>query len=76
MFFSSQSLSIDGLITDSTEEENYVRKMMLKASKTKVFLCDSEKFSKTSKKLKKKAKCPQKSEVWKYLSYQQKRTKN
>lgn len=44
LFFSSQSLDVNGNISDSTEEENYVRKMMLKASKTTVFLCDSEKF--------------------------------
>ena len=46
MFFSSQSLDRDGLISDSTEEENYVRQMMLTRAKTKVFLCDSTKFEK------------------------------
>lgn len=45
LFFSSQSLDANGNISDSTEEENYVRKMMLKASKTAVFLCDCEKFN-------------------------------
>ncbi len=48
LFFSSQSLDANGNISDSTEEENYVRKMMLKVAKTRVFLCDSEKFGKTS----------------------------
>jgi len=48
VFFSSQALDINGTISDSTEEENYVRKIMLKQSKKKVFLCDSEKFSKSS----------------------------
>lgn len=48
LFFSSQSLSINGDISDSTEEENYVRRLMLKASKKSVFLCDNEKFNKTS----------------------------
>lgn len=48
LFFSSQSLDINGNISDSTEEENLVRKMMLKASKTTVFLCDCEKFNATS----------------------------
>lgn len=48
LFFSSQSLDVNGGISDSTEAENYVRKMMLKASKTTVFLCDFEKFNATS----------------------------
>lgn len=48
VFFSSQSISKDGIISDSTEEENYVRKLMLRCAKTKVFLCDSSKFDKTS----------------------------
>jgi len=48
LFFSSQSLSKDGIISDSTEEENYVRKLMLSRAKTKVFLCDSSKFGSTS----------------------------
>ena len=45
MFFSSQSLSIDGMITDSTEEESYVRSVMLKRAEKTVFLCDSTKFN-------------------------------
>ena len=45
MFFSSQSLSTDGLITDSTEEENYVRSVMLERADKTVFLCDSTKFN-------------------------------
>ena len=48
LFFSSQSLNINGDISDSTEEENYVRALMLEASKKTVFLCDNEKFNKTS----------------------------
>lgn len=48
LFFSSQSLDVNGNISDSTEEENYVRKMMLKAAKTTVFLCDSQKFNTTA----------------------------
>lgn len=44
VFFSSQSLSEDGVISDSTEEENYTRKLMLKSSRIKVFLCDHSKF--------------------------------
>ena len=45
MFFSSQSLSVDGTISDSTEEENYVRSIMLKRAEKTVFLCDSTKFN-------------------------------
>lgn len=45
MFFSSQSLSTDGMITDSTEEENYVRSVMLERANKTVFLCDSTKFN-------------------------------
>ena len=45
MFFSSQSLSTDGVITDSTEEENYVRSVMLERAEKTVFLCDSTKFN-------------------------------
>ena len=45
MFFSSQSLSMDGMITDSTEEENYVRRVMLERANKTVFLCDSSKFN-------------------------------
>lgn len=48
LFFSSQSLDANGNISDSTEAENYVRKMMLKASKTTVFLCDFQKFNTTA----------------------------
>ena len=48
MFFSSQSLSIDGVITDSTEEENYVRSVMLERTDKSVFLCDSTKFNRKS----------------------------
>ena len=45
MFFSSQSLSMDGMITESTEEENYVRSVMLERADKTVFLCDSTKFN-------------------------------
>ena len=45
MFFSSQSLSVDGMISDSTEEENYVRSVMLERANKTVFLCDSTKFN-------------------------------
>ena len=48
VFFSSQAIDVNGVISDFTEEENYVRKMMLNQSKKRVFLCDSEKFGKDS----------------------------
>lgn len=44
LFFSSQSLDSSGIISDSTEEENYARRIMLKNSGKKFFLCDSSKF--------------------------------
>jgi len=43
-FFSSRGLSQDGIISDPTPEENYIRKLMLENAKTSVFLCNSEKF--------------------------------
>ncbi len=48
LFFSSQSVDICGNISDSTEEENYMRRLMIKAAKKSVFLCDHEKFNRTS----------------------------
>lgn len=48
LFFSSQSLDCQGNITDSTEEENFARILMLQSTKTSVFLCDSEKFNTSS----------------------------
>ncbi len=45
MFFSSFALSNEGIISDSTAEENAIRKQMLKQSDCRVFLCDSTKFS-------------------------------
>lgn len=48
LFFSSQYVDEDGIISDSTEEENYARYLMLKSAKKTVFLCDSEKFGKSA----------------------------
>ena len=48
LFFSSCSLNADGIISDPTEEENYLRSVMLKSATKKVFLCDSEKFGTNS----------------------------
>ena len=44
MFFSSQGISKDGLISDVDERENSLRAKMIKNSKQKVFLCDYSKF--------------------------------
>lgn len=44
-FFSSQALNKFGEITDATEEENFVRQVMLQHAEKKVFLCDSTKFN-------------------------------
>ena len=44
LFFSSQSLDREGNISDPIAEENYIRTIMIKRAKKKVFLCDSEKF--------------------------------
>ena len=44
LFFSSQSLDDEGIISDSTEEENYLRSLMIQSAKKAVFLCDSAKF--------------------------------
>ena len=46
VFFSSQGISKNGDITDSSIEETSLRKIMLENSKEKFFLCDSLKFDK------------------------------
>lgn len=43
-FFSTKSLSADGVITDCNREEISVRNAMLRNAGKKIFLCDSEKF--------------------------------
>ena len=43
-FFSARSLSSDGIISDYTEEEVFVRNSMLQNSQVRVFLCNSDKF--------------------------------
>ncbi len=48
MFFSSFALSDNGLITDSSVEENAIRKQMMSQSDRHVFLCDSSKFHRTA----------------------------
>lgn len=44
LFFSSHSLDKNGIISDPTEEENFLRTLMLENAAKSVFLCDSEKF--------------------------------
>ena len=44
LFFSGQALSDDGEISDVSEEETSLRKVMLARSKKKIFLCDSSKL--------------------------------
>ena len=44
MFFSSQAISETGEISDASEEETYLRQIMLSRAKTKIFLCDSSKI--------------------------------
>ena len=48
LFFSSHSLDKSGIISDPTEEENYLRTLMLANTRESVFLCDSEKFGRRS----------------------------
>ena len=43
-FFSSQGISESGEITDMSEEETSLRRVMLERSKQKYFLCDSSKL--------------------------------
>lgn len=45
LFFSSQGLSESGDITDSSEEEIALRKIMISSSKQQFFLCDSSKVN-------------------------------
>lgn len=48
VFFSTHSLSSDGIATDCNREEINVRNAMLKNAKCKVLLCDSSKFNSTA----------------------------
>lgn len=47
-FFSSSSLDSSGIISDYSEEETALRKVMFQQSRQSVFLCDSEKFNSQS----------------------------
>jgi len=47
LFFSSQFVDKNGVISDSTAEETYARQLMLAKAKKRVFLCDGDKFDKS-----------------------------
>lgn len=44
VFFSCRGFSEDGVLSDSLEEENSIRRVMLENSKKKIFLCDRSKY--------------------------------
>ena len=44
LFFSSHSLDREGVISDPSEEENYLRSLMIRSAKKTVFLCDRAKY--------------------------------
>lgn len=44
VFFSSKSLSDDGIISDCTQEETFIRNAMFENAAKKVFLCNSSKL--------------------------------
>ena len=45
LFFSSQGLSAEGEISDASEEETSLRRVMLSRAEQKIFLCDSSKLN-------------------------------
>ena len=45
IFFSSRAMSENGIIYDCNREEICIRNIMLKNSRKKIFLCDTEKFN-------------------------------
>jgi len=47
-FFSCQSLNSEGVVSDCYEEENEIRKKMIKNTDKSVFLCDSTKLNRNS----------------------------
>lgn len=48
LFFSSLCLDGEGVISDPTLEENYLRRLMLQSAAGRIFLCDGEKFGRRS----------------------------
>lgn len=47
-FFSAKAVSEDGIVSDCTQEEIFVRRAMLRNAGNKVFLCNSEKIGRRS----------------------------
>ena len=47
MFFSSQGFSAEGNVCDFSENETYLRKLMLRHARRRYFMCDSSKLGKT-----------------------------
>jgi DeoR family fructose operon transcriptional repressor len=47
-FFSSSALDEHGIISDYSEEESSLRRIMFEHSRQSVFLCDAEKFNRQS----------------------------
>ena len=47
MFFSSQGFSAEGNVCDFSENETYLRRLMLRHARRRYFLCDSSKLGKT-----------------------------
>lgn len=47
LFFSCRGFGYDGALTDSSLEELYIKKLMMKNSKKKIFLCDKSKYGLT-----------------------------
>lgn len=47
LFFSCRGISEDGVLSDSSYDEIYIKKAMMKNAKKKIFLCDNSKFGLT-----------------------------
>ena len=47
-FFSAQAMELDGSVYDCFEEENFIRRAMMKNASTSVLLCDDTKIGKQS----------------------------
>ena len=47
VFFSTRGLSMNGIMTDSSIEENRLRRAMMKHAKRKIVLCDASKIGQT-----------------------------
>lgn len=47
LFFSAQALSQDGILSDASEEETALRRVMLSRAKRRILLCDASKLGST-----------------------------